>query len=251
MLIEKSACNKPLTLDCQVSSNPSANITWYRRRLSRAYFNKLFPDERQTYTGQKRSFHKKRESGFSYFSLFDASSHKGKKTANVDSALDPNEMFEDEPIGSGQSYTIASFNCANVLENVRNKTKPPNDGLKKSQINRLRFKSASRLVMLPKLQSTKKTPYRDADSTTPLFNSKIKTMRNKRDAGKHLLRQNSKPRENSAQVNYSLEDIEYNDDDSLPMKPVQSSTTGRSASSEYLEASNQDQVLPMVYNIFF
>ena len=30
MLIGKSTCNRPLTLDCQVTANPNGNITWYR-----------------------------------------------------------------------------------------------------------------------------------------------------------------------------------------------------------------------------
>lgn len=84
MLIDKSACNKPLTLDCQVNSNPQSNITWFRRRLNQAYLN----------------------------------------LNSIKNFQDLNEIFQDEPIGSGPTYTIASFNCGNLLDNIRNQSKP-------------------------------------------------------------------------------------------------------------------------------
>ena len=34
-------------------------------------------------------------------------------------------VFYDEPIGTGPTYTIASFNCANVLANLKNRTNGP------------------------------------------------------------------------------------------------------------------------------
>lgn len=33
------------------------------------------------------------------------------------------DIFQDEPIGTGPTYTIASFNCANALSNLKNKTR--------------------------------------------------------------------------------------------------------------------------------
>ena len=97
MLIEKSACNKPLTLDCQVSSNPGANITWYRRRLNKNLHILATRNEHD-------------------HSVFNRIDYTKLKSIGI------NDFYYDEMIGTGPTYTIASFNCANKLANLRNKT---------------------------------------------------------------------------------------------------------------------------------
>lgn len=93
MLIDKKSCNTPLTLDCQVNANPSANITWYRRRLSKNLVQSV----------RKDSFNRQ-----------------------VDISklikMNINDYYYDEPIGNGPTYTIASFNCANKLNNIKNES---------------------------------------------------------------------------------------------------------------------------------
>lgn len=117
MLIDKSACNKPLTLDCQVSSNPVSNITWYRRRLSRTYIrrlNKYTDNQPNSFTSQNSN------NNNNYYSIFGGKNYGG---LNIENFNDLNSMYENEMIGTGPTYTIASFNCANVLNNLKNKTK--------------------------------------------------------------------------------------------------------------------------------
>jgi hypothetical protein len=130
MLIDKSACNKPLTLDCQVNSNPASNITWYRKRLSRSYIKRL-----NKYTDYKLNSFTIQSSNNNYYSLFGGKSYGG---LNIENFNDLNNMYENEMIGTGPTYTIASFNCANVLNNLKNKTK---SSVRKSSENLLnRFK---------------------------------------------------------------------------------------------------------------
>lgn len=96
MLIDKNACNKPLTLDCQVNSNPGANITWYRRRVN--------PNKIYQFVLDKKKI-------TSLFSKIDLTKNN-----------DENNYYYDELVGTGPTYTIASFNCANLLMNVKNLT---------------------------------------------------------------------------------------------------------------------------------
>ena len=96
MLVDKNACNKPLTLDCQVNSNPSANITWYRRRINNNQVYQFVLDKKKL---------------TSLFTKIDINS----------SPIDENTYYFDELIGTGPTYTIASFNCANLLTNLKNK----------------------------------------------------------------------------------------------------------------------------------
>ena len=97
MLVDKHACNKPLTLDCQVNSNPSANITWYRRRINNNQVYQFVLDKKKL---------------TSLFTKIDINS----------SPIDENTYYFDELIGTGPTYTIASFNCANLLTNLKNRT---------------------------------------------------------------------------------------------------------------------------------
>jgi len=53
MVIEKTACNQPLTLDCHVSANPTANITWYRRHLNQNLYKYLKKSEKLNYSKLK------------------------------------------------------------------------------------------------------------------------------------------------------------------------------------------------------
>ena len=85
MLVDSNACNKPLTLDCQVTSNPPSNITWYRRRLSRTYLNKHYQDLFSS--NQLRN-----ENNKFYDSLFGMLSYK------IDVNSYSHDLFEDEPI---------------------------------------------------------------------------------------------------------------------------------------------------------
>ena len=124
LLIEKDACNKPLTLDCHVSSNPSANVTWYRRRLS-------------------QNLH-------SYITKSDLSSTAKQYNARLDysllKSLNINDHYYDEMIGSGPTYTIASFNCANKLANIDNETNGFNNNSPKPvrrKTNLIRKRSAA------------------------------------------------------------------------------------------------------------
>lgn len=98
MLIDKNTCNKPLTLDCHVDSNPNANITWYRRRINKDQMYKFVLNKKHL---------------TSLFSKIEI-----KKSTSID---DKNDYY-DELIGTGPTYTIASFNCANLLTNLKNKT---------------------------------------------------------------------------------------------------------------------------------
>lgn len=120
MLIDKSACNRPLTLDCGVNSNPSANITWYRRRLNRVYAEHL-----RARQSTKRSANSQIEQQIEQpINTDDRSRH-----FDSDSPFrSDGDLFEDELVGTGPTYTIASFNCANLVKNslVRNRTKSKN-----------------------------------------------------------------------------------------------------------------------------
>lgn len=95
MLIDKNGCNLPLTLDCQVDANPGANITWYRRRLNQNLYRYVTKDER------------------AYNQRMDYSKLK---------TLSINDHYYDELIGTGPTYTIASFNCANKLVDLKNQS---------------------------------------------------------------------------------------------------------------------------------
>jgi hypothetical protein len=112
MQIDKTACNRPLTLDCQVNSNPLSNITWYRRRLSRAYLDRLYKIEKAR--AENAKILKEKHFDYSLFNL-------GAKLNNLNFD-DSNELYEDELVGTGPTYTIASFNCANLLSNLKNRT---------------------------------------------------------------------------------------------------------------------------------
>ena len=120
MLIDKSACNRPLTLDCGVNSNPSANITWYRRRLNRVYAEHL-----RARQSTKRSTNSQIEQQIEQpINTDDRSRH-----FDSDSPFrSDGDLFEDELVGTGPTYTIASFNCANLVKSslVRNRTKSKN-----------------------------------------------------------------------------------------------------------------------------
>ena len=112
MQIDKNACNKPLTLDCQVNSNPTSNITWYRRRLSREFVNQI-----------QRLDKTSRESVI--MSLSGGSGGptgpQGQKVPKIN-MNDFSDIFYYEPIGIGPTYTIASFNCDHMLANIKNRT---------------------------------------------------------------------------------------------------------------------------------
>ena len=41
LLIDSQSCNKPITLDCQLESNPISNITWYKLIFSQDSVDKL------------------------------------------------------------------------------------------------------------------------------------------------------------------------------------------------------------------
>lgn len=94
MLIERDSCNKPLTLDCHVTANPTANVTWYRRR--RRLSHNLY----RYVTSQESSRSSQRRLDYSKLK-----------------ALNINDDYYDELIGAGSTYTVASFNCANKLAN--------------------------------------------------------------------------------------------------------------------------------------
>lgn len=120
MLIDKSACNRPLTLDCGVNSNPSANITWYRRRLNRVYAEHL-----RARQATKRSTNGQIEQIEQPINTDDRSRHFDSDS----SFRSDGDLFEDELVGTGPTYTIASFNCANLVKSnlVRNRTKSKSD----------------------------------------------------------------------------------------------------------------------------
>lgn len=106
VLVNKNACNRPLTLDCQVNSNPGANITWFRRR-------KL---------NNKRSFNFHRKKYLSLFSSFDLEKLSKAFSFSTSNNVIENDDYEDEMIGSGPTYTIAALNCGHLLDNLRNRT---------------------------------------------------------------------------------------------------------------------------------
>ena len=126
MLIDKNACNKPLTLDCQVNSNPASNITWYRRRLSRAYVNRL-----SKHNEQKLNAHTNPASSNSYYTFF-----VKNNVPNIEHFSDLSNMFEHVMIGTGPTYTIASFDCANALNNLKNRTKSASKKTKEAKLKR-------------------------------------------------------------------------------------------------------------------
>jgi hypothetical protein len=107
--IDKNACNKPLTLDCQVNSNPASNITWYRRRLSVEFLNQIQKLDKSS-----------RDAVIS--SLSSRSSSSINLKAGKINMNDYKDIFYYEPIGIGPTYTIASFNCDNLLSNLKNRT---------------------------------------------------------------------------------------------------------------------------------
>ena len=114
MLVDKNACNKPLTLDCQVNANPSANITWYRRR----------PNKRSVARTS------------SFFSVFNFEPSKLSIGLSDNDDQPNSDAYEDEWIGEGPTYTIASLNCANLLSNVRNMTNQRHVAPTKSPVTR-------------------------------------------------------------------------------------------------------------------
>ena len=115
MLVDKNACNKPLTLDCQVNANPSANVTWYRRR----------PNKRSAVRTSK------------YFSIFNFDPSKlSINLSDNDDQQQSSDAYEDEWIGEGPTYTIASLNCANLVSNVRNMTNQRHLSPTKSTVTR-------------------------------------------------------------------------------------------------------------------
>lgn len=121
MQIEKSACNKPLTLNCEVTSNPSSNITWYRRRLNRIYVEHLraaFEHDRRR-TARLLSVD-------SSFATRPAQTKTSSLSLEFEATSDlvNGDLYEDEMVGTGPTYTIASFNCANLVRSslIKNST---------------------------------------------------------------------------------------------------------------------------------
>lgn len=119
MLIERDSCNKPLTLDCHVTANPTANVTWYRRRHRRLSHNlyRFVTSQESSHSSQRRLDYSKLK------------------------ALSLNDDYYDELIGTGSTYTVASFNCANKLANQtrrfsgnKNKNKKRSAGLANSEL---------------------------------------------------------------------------------------------------------------------
>lgn len=150
MQIDKSACNKPLTLNCEVTANPAANITWYRRRLNRVYVEHLRAayehDRRRTarllasvdpLTEASHSAASSSSSSSSASSSSSSSSARRSSSSQVKSILRESlveiiehtssgggdlamngDLYEDEMVGTGPTYTIASFNCANLVRSL-------------------------------------------------------------------------------------------------------------------------------------
>lgn len=106
MQIDKGACNKPLTLNCEVTSNPAANITWYRRRLNRVYVEHL----RSTL---EHDYRRRTVRLLSPVSRDVKSIRERLGLFNTDRVN--GDLYEDEAVGNGPTYTIASFNCANLV----------------------------------------------------------------------------------------------------------------------------------------
>jgi hypothetical protein len=106
--INRNACNKPITLDCQVNSNPQSSVTWYRRRLSAKFMRKIVQNQDKEgnllLKGKQNNQNKNKVIDLNDFD-----------SGNVN-------IFDYEPIGLGPTYTIASFNCDNLLSNLKNKT---------------------------------------------------------------------------------------------------------------------------------
>jgi hypothetical protein len=129
-----------MTLDCQVSSNPAANITWYRRRINRNHYvqnsinngnnnnnmnnptigNLNANNNINMHSGSNLNINSNNNNNLNainrHYSLF-ASIEDIKLNK-----FDTNELYYDELIGSGPTYTIASFNCANLMSNLKNRT---------------------------------------------------------------------------------------------------------------------------------
>jgi hypothetical protein len=99
-IIDKYQCNRPITLDCQVSSNPVSNITWYKRG------QKLTP-KKTTTTTIRSTFAQMIKNQIAKLQHF--------KNGYNDNKYE----FDDEIIGTGPTFTIASFNCGKVLEMSR------------------------------------------------------------------------------------------------------------------------------------
>ncbi|CAF0810103.1 unnamed protein product [Brachionus calyciflorus] len=98
IVVDRKNCNKPLTLDCQVTSNPKSNITWYRRKFV------SIPSKTDLKNGRK----------VPYLYLVGLSSRL---------FTDKEQLYEDQLIGYGPTYTISSFNCANLIDDVKSPTK--------------------------------------------------------------------------------------------------------------------------------
>lgn len=148
MQIDKSACNKPLTLNCEVNSNPSANITWYRRRLNRIYVEHLraayeHDDRRRTVrllssvVDSSNPSIKFSPSSSTPRTLLRESLVELVENNNNNELVSGVDLYEDEMVGTGPTYTIASFNCANLVRTfpilVRNSSADDLSPLVKSQ----------------------------------------------------------------------------------------------------------------------
>lgn len=68
---------------------------------------------------------------------------------------DMSDFYEDELVGSGPTYTIASFNCANVVQNVKNRTINKNQGNLGANNNKERMGKRERREAVGEASGTK------------------------------------------------------------------------------------------------
>ena len=213
MMIDKTACNRPLTLDCQVSSNPSSNITWYRRRFSRAYIQRQFSLEKS-----KKSLNTKS----SAYSLFGANS-------DFD---DINELYDDELIGTGPTYTIASFNCGSILNNVKNRTKSKSKTKTTTSAHLSKPKLKQR-YQREKLSNDEQDPSKLSSSKEYDFNKISKSAENE-DIDNYVMDDVDDYAESSSfEYENDYEDESYDEDDDLSNSSNGIEFSGDKQSNEY------------------
>jgi hypothetical protein len=196
MMIDKTACNRPLTLDCQVSSNPSSNITWYRRRFSRAYIQRQFGLDKS-----KKSLSYTKSSAYSLFG------------ANSD-LDDINELYDDELIGTGPTYTIASFNCGSILNSVKNRTKSTSRAKTTTSAHPSKPKLKQR-YQREKLSNDEQDPSKLSSSREYDFNKISKSAENEDIDGYAIDDVDDYAESSSFEYENDYEDESYDEDDDL------------------------------------
>lgn len=130
VVLDKHTCNKPVTLDCQVDANPSANITWYK--IDRENQEKIHIGYGPTYTiaslscGNSKIFgHEQSVNDYDLMIPSHQSSSSKLKSFSDDELIDYYRLFKTGEHGDFGMYSceatngVSDENSANTWRKIK------------------------------------------------------------------------------------------------------------------------------------